>query len=81
MFVILVRSNNVADMAVAIRLRLSAAGPESTRLEKNLGTGVAQKPFIPGGLPVLPDRVGDVRADVLLLLAAKDIDDSDDPDR
>ena len=75
MFVILVRSDDVADVAVAIRLRLSPASPESPCLEKNLGTGVAQKSFILSGLPVLPDRVGDVRANVLLLPAAKDIDD------
>src|SRR5580692_2876164 len=62
-------------MALAVRLGQSATGPEPARLEKNLGPGVEQKPFIPGRLPVLPDRVGDVRANVLLLLAAKDMDD------
>ena len=75
MFVILVRSDDVADVAVAIRLRLSAAGPEPTRFEQDLGTGIAHKLLIPGGLPILPNRIGDVRAYVLLLLAAKDIDD------
>ena len=74
MFVILVRSDDVANVAVAVRLQLSAACPKSTRLEKDLGTGIAQEPFIPGDLPILPDRKGDVRANVLLLLSAKDID-------
>src|ERR1700733_1420507 len=74
MFVILVRSNDIADMAVTVRFQWSAAGPESTRLEKYLGAGVAQKHFIPGGLPVLPDRIGDVSADMLLLPAGQDID-------
>src|SRR5271154_1115039 len=74
MFVILVRSNDIADMAVTVRFQWSAAGPESTRLEKYLGTSVAQKRLISSRLPVLPDRIGDVRANVLLLLAGEDID-------
>ena len=75
MLVVLVRSDDLADVAVAIRLQMSAAGPESTGLEKDLGTGVAQKPFVTSGLPILPDRIGDVRANVLFLPTAKDIDD------
>jgi hypothetical protein len=41
MFVILVRSDDVADVTIAIRIRLSAASPETNRFKKNLGTGVA----------------------------------------
>ena len=74
MLVILVRSDDTADMAATVCLQLSAARPEPTRLKKDLGTGVDQKSFVSGRLPVLPNRVGNVRADVLLLLAAKDMD-------
>ena len=73
MFVILVRSDDAADMAVTVRLELRAAQPVPAGLEKDLAPGVEQKPFIPYRLPVLPDRVGNVSADVLLLLGAKDI--------
>jgi hypothetical protein len=75
MLVIFVRSDDAADMAAAVCLQLSPARPETAGLEQDLGPGVEQKPFIPGRLPVLPDRVGDVRADVLLLLSAKDRND------
>ena len=73
--VILVRPDDTADMAVTVRLRLRAAGPEPARLQQDLGTGVEQEIVVPGRLPVLPDRVSDVRADMLLLLAAKHIHD------
>ena len=75
MLVILIRSDNTADVAVTVPLRLGAAGPEPPRLEENLGPGVEEELYILGCLPVLPDRVGDVGGNVLFLLAAKDIDD------
>ena len=75
MLVILVRTDDAADMASAVRLQPGAARPEPTRLEKDLGPGVEKEPLILGRLPILPDRVGHIRADVLLLLAAQDVDD------
>ena len=75
MFVIFVRPDDTANVAATIRFRLSPAGPEPARLEQDLSTDVEQEPLVLGRLPVLPHRVGDVCADVLFLLAAKDIDD------
>src|SRR5476649_1223289 len=72
---ILVGSDHAADMAVTVGLRLNATGPEPARLEQDLRAGVAKERFISGGLPVLPDGVGDVGTDVLLLLSAENIDD------
>ena len=74
MLVILIRSDNTADVAVTVPLRLRTARPEPARLEKNLGPCVEEEVYILGGLPVLPDRVGNVGGNVLFLLAAKDID-------
>ena len=74
MLVILIRSDNTADVAVTVPVRLGTARPEPARLEKNLGPCVEEEVYILGGLPVLPDRVGNVGGNVLFLLAAKDID-------
>jgi hypothetical protein len=43
MLVILIRSNNTADMAVAVLLRLSAARPKPARLEENLSSCVEEE--------------------------------------
>src|SRR5512140_2494362 len=75
MLVILIRSDNIADVAITITLRLGTARPEPTRLEENLGPRVEEEVYILGCLPVLPDRVRNVCGNVLLLLPAKDIDD------
>ena len=74
MLVILIRSDNTADVAVTVPLRLGAARPKPARLEENLGPCVEEEVYILGCLPVLPDRVRDVCGNVLFLLAAKDID-------
>src|SRR5262249_18205563 len=75
MFVILVRSDDSAYVEVPVRLPLSATGPEPARLEEDFCTGIEEESFVAGCLPVLPDRIGDVCGDVLLLLAAEHIDD------
>jgi hypothetical protein len=72
---ILVGSDHATDMAATVGPRLNATGPESASLEQDLRAGVAKKRFISGSQPVLPDGVGDVRAYVLLLLSAENIDD------
>ena len=74
MLVILIRSDNTADVAVTVPLRLGTARPEPARLEENLGPCVEEEVYILGCLPVLPDRVRNVCGNVLFLLAAKDID-------
>jgi hypothetical protein len=75
MLVILIRSDNTADVAVTIPLRLGTARPEPARLEENLGPCLEEEVYILGCLPVLPDRIRDVCGNVLFLLPAKDIDD------
>ena len=75
MLVILIRSDNIADVAITITLRLGTARPEPARLEENLGPSVEEEVYILGCLPVLPDRVRDIGSNVLFLLPAQDIDD------
>src|SRR5262245_58971022 len=58
--VILVRSDNTADVAVTVPLRRSTARPEPARLEENLGPRVEEEVYILSNLPVLPDRVRNV---------------------
>src|SRR5271166_3355263 len=75
MLVILIRSDNIADVAITITLRLGTARPEPARLEENLGPSVEEEVYILGCLPVLPDRVRNGCGYVLFLPPAKDIDD------
>src|SRR5215469_12832182 len=75
MLVILIRSDNTTDVAVAIPFRLGTARPEPPRLEENLGPCLEEEVYILSCLPVLPDRICDVCGNVLFLLPAKDIDD------
>ena len=70
MLVILIRSDNTADVVVTIPLRLGTARPEPAGLEGNLSPCVEQELHILGCLPVLPDRVRDVCGNVLFLLTA-----------
>ena len=74
MLVILIRSDNTADVAVTVPVRLGAARPEPARLEKNLGPCVEEEVYILGGVTVLHDIIVNVCGYVLLLLAVKDID-------
>src|ERR1700693_1124429 len=71
---IFVGADDAADVAIPVPLRLSAAGPEPSRFEKDLGSGGAPASLISGRLPVFPDGVSDIGADVLLLRAAEDFD-------
>src|SRR5215468_9121624 len=60
MLVVLIRSDNTADVAVPVPLRLGTARPEPACLEENLGPRVKEEIDILGCLPVLPDCVCDV---------------------
>ena len=60
--VIFVRADHVADVAVAVGLRRGAAGPEARGVQQDLCARGGQERVIAGGLPILPDRIGDVRA-------------------
>ncbi len=74
-FVIFIRADHVADVIAAVGFQRRPAGPEARRLQQDLGARRAQKRGIAGRLPVVPDGVGDVGADVLLVGAAADRDD------
>jgi hypothetical protein len=74
-FVIFVRTDDIAHVILAVGLACRPAGPEARRLKHDFGPGIQQEGAIFGRLPVLPDRVGDIGADVLLVGAAADRDD------
>ena len=70
---VLVRPDDATDMAIAVIFGLSTAGPKPGGLQEVSGTGVAEEGRINGRLPVVPNCIGHVRTDVLLLLAAEHI--------
>ena len=71
---VLVRPDHVADVPPAIRLCHRAGSPEPGRLQQDLGAGAKEEIVVAGRAPVLPDRIGDVGADVVLHLAGQDLD-------
>lgn len=73
--VILVRADHAANVVPSVRFELRPASPEAHGLQQDLGAGLAEERVVAGGLPVVPDRIGDVGADLLLLRSAQDIDD------
>ena len=73
--VIFVRTDDAADMAPAVGLGNGSAGPEPCGFQKNFGAGFDHEGVIPCRLPVLPDRVGDIGRDMLLLRAAEHLDE------
>ena len=73
--VIFVRADHAANMAPAVGLRNGTAGPEPCRFQKNFGARLDHEGVIPGRLPVLPDRVGNIGRDMLLLRAAEHLNE------
>src|SRR5690606_13574235 len=73
-FVVLVGADDLSDMEESIVLDLAAAGPEAGGLEGEFRAGGADEVVVRGQFPVLPDRVGDGRVDVVLLFRGEDAD-------
>src|SRR6185437_845248 len=67
--------NDAANVALPIRLQHGAARPKASGLEKNLGASILQKSFIASRLPVLPNGVSYVCADMLFLLSGQNFND------
>ena len=74
--VILVGAYDGTDVGMTIRLHAGTACPESSGLDQNVGASVDHEVVVRGCAPVLPDRVCDVGADVVLLLAGQDRNDA-----
>jgi hypothetical protein len=74
--VILVEAYDGTDVGMIIHLDPGAACPESSGLDQNVGASVDDEVVVRGCAPVLPDRVCDVGADVVLLLARQDGNDA-----
>jgi hypothetical protein len=74
--VIFVRTDDAANVGATVGLHANAARPEPSRLDQNLATSVEHELVIAGDAPVLPDPVGDVGADVVLLFAGQDANDA-----
>ena len=72
---IFVRADHAANMAPAVSLTNGSAGPEPCGFQKNFGARFDHEGVISGRLPVLPDRVGNVGRDMLLLRAAEHLDE------
>ena len=72
--VIFVRPDNAADVAAPIGLHKRPACPEARCLQNDFRAGSAEEFVIACDLPVLPDRVSDVGADMLFLRAAENRD-------
>ena len=71
---IFVRTDDAADVASAIGLGTCATGPESRGFQEDFRTGIDHEAVVPCRLPVLPDRIGDVGGDMLLLRPAEHLD-------
>ena len=72
--VVLVRPNHVTDMPLAISLSHGARRPETRGLEQDLRSCIEEERIVDRGTPVLPHRIGDIGADVLLHPAGQDVD-------
>ena len=71
---VLIRPDDVADVAPAIRFGHGPGGPESRGFDEDFDPGIAEEVVVAGGAPILPDRVCDVGADVVFHLAGQDLD-------
>ena len=72
--VIFVGPDHAADVASPISFHKRPIGPETRCLKKDFGAGRAEEFVIACDPPILPDRVGDVGADMLLLRTAENLD-------
>src|ERR1700733_13390485 len=70
---VFVWSNDATDMPQTVCLQDSAARPKAGCFKKNFSAGGTQKAFIASRSPILPDGIGHVCADVLLLLSGKNV--------
>ena len=71
---ILVRPDHATDVAAPVRLQHRAAGPEARRLKNDFSASRAKEIVVSSDLPVIPDCVGNVGADMLLLRPAQNRD-------
>jgi len=74
-FVILVGTDDATDVTVSVCLQPGAAGPEAACFQQYFGAGLEQEIVVTCCMPVLPDGICDVGADMLLLPAAQHRDD------
>ena len=73
--VILVGADHLVDMKKPVRAEGPSRCPEARRFQQDLGARLEKERVVAGGLPILPDAVGDVGADMLFHLAAKNADE------
>ena len=73
MLVKLVRPDHRADMVAPVVAQFGARSPEARQLDQHLRAGLQHERVVAGGTPVLPDRVGDVGRDMVLLDTGVDL--------
>jgi hypothetical protein len=70
--VVLVWPYHVADVPLIICLHHRAGRPKSGRFQQDLRAGAKEESVISSEAPILPHRIGDVGADVVLHPAGQD---------
>ena len=72
--VVFIRPDHVPYMPFAIWLQHRARCPEARRLQQNLRTSIEKERIVARRAPILPQGIGDIRADVMLHPTGQDVD-------
>ena len=64
---VLIRTDDRSNVIPPVWLYPATSGPESRGFDENVHAGCEEKILIRRRLPILPDRIGDIRADMVLL--------------